>query len=118
MFIRIGIFLVALLLTYLLIRRFIHNKDISYKNILSTLIILIYLILLHNFHMQNEAQRVQKLIIAFKKGDTILCKNIDSDNKDVNVTQKDYNFESGTLVFINKKIPEIRFGIDDCRIIE
>ena len=66
--------------------------------------------------MNEESQKVQKLIIAFKEGKTIFCKDENIENQDINVTKDKYNFESGTLVFINKKIPEIRYSIDECQL--
>ena len=112
MIIRIAIVLLSLLLIFFLIRKYIHQKDTSIKKIFATIAVLIYLIALHNYHMTQESKRVQKMLIAFKEGKTIICKD---DSKDVNITKDDYNFESGTLVFINNKIPDIRYSVDDCR---
>ena len=113
MIIRVAIILLSLLLIFFLVRKYIHQKDTSLKKILATIAVLIYLIALHNYHMNQESKRVQKMLIAFKEGKTIICKD---DDKDVNITKDDFNFESGTLVFINNKIPDIRYSVDDCKL--
>ena len=91
-------------------KKYQDKESVPLKNILVTIGIIIFLAIVHESHEEEKGQKVQKFLIAFKEGKTIICKD------KYKITKYDYNFESGTMVFINKKITDIRYSIDECKL--
>ena len=105
---RIFIIIFFLILIFLVVKKFKEDKDLN-KEIFIVLIILIGLIFSYQY-IQNQVQnKITNLLIAFKEGKELLCNG--------NIVDKNhFDYESGTMVFISKKIVDIKYPILSCKI--
>jgi len=104
---------VAILITVLVLLFFIYQKfqsDKTFKlEISATLALLLSLIIFYQYQNDRLQEKVTKLITAFNEGKQLSCNGDLVDN----IT---FDYESGTMVFISKKIVDIKYPITSCSI--
>jgi len=106
--IRVAILVVFLLLIYFFYKKYRYQKDLN-KEIALILIVLMGLILFYQYNNNKVQDKVTNLLIAFKEGKKLSC--------DENIVDKNsYDYESGTMVFISKKIVDIKYPILSCEV--
>ena len=106
--IRVAIFFLLCILLVLVYVKFRNNKDLN-KEITFVSILLLALILFFQYLNAKFQHKVTKLLIAYNKGQTLICKN-------AKVDKRSFDYESGTMVFISKKIVDIKYPILECKI--
>jgi len=105
--IRVAILLVAFVLLFLLYKKFKDNKNLN-KEITIISLVLLGLIITHEHFSNQTRQKVTKLLIAFKEGKTLVC-------HDKKIDKNTFEYESGTMVFISKKLGKEKYSITECK---
>jgi TctA family transporter len=104
---RVAILIVALLLLFLIYKRFKDDKKFNFE-IGSLVMLLLIMISLYEYNSNKTREKVTKLLVSFKEGKTLIC-------QDAKVDKEHFDYESGTMVFISKKIVDIKYPIQGCK---
>ena len=106
--IRVAILITALILLFFIYQKF--QSDRAFKlEIGLTLSLLLSLIIFYEYQNTKIQNSVTQLLTAFNEGKQLVCRG-----NEVDKTHFDY--ESGTMVFISKKIVDIKYPILECKI--
>ena len=105
---RVAILFVAILLLFFIYRRFKDDKKFNLE-IGSLLLILLIMIGFHEYYSNKTREKVTKLLVSYKEGKTLIC-------QDAKVDKNHFDYESGTMVFISKKIVDIKYPIQGCKV--
>ena len=106
--IRFAIFFLVFVLLFFLFKRYKEDKTFT-REIAGTLALMLLLIFVYQYKSNKVADRITELLVAFKEGKVLLC-------HDKDVDKKSFDFESGTMVFISKKIVDIKYPITSCKV--
>jgi hypothetical membrane protein len=107
--IKIAILVVAAILIILFIIKYQDNQKVSNTTILNFLALLLALIGIYQFSVTKFQDRVTMLLNSYKSGEALICNGQE-------ISNKDYSYQSGTMVFISKKKVIDKIPIIDCKL--
>ena len=109
--IKIILFISVILLVILLILKFKDGKKVSNTTLLKMVILVLSMVGLHQYQTNKFQQNVTTLLNSYKLGKTLIC-------KDIEISKKDYAYQSGTMIFLSYKKSIQKYPIQDCRVKE
>lgn len=109
--IKIALFISLILLAVLLVLKFKDGEKVSNTTLLKMVVLVLSMVGLYQYQTNQFQQGVTSLLNSYKEGKTLIC-------KDIEISQKDYAYQSGTMIFLSYEESIQKFPIQDCKLKE
>ena len=109
--IKIALFISIILFVLFLVLKFKDDEKVSNTTLIKMLLLVLSMVGLHQYQTNQIQDEVTSLLNSYKSGKTLIC-------KDREISQKNYTYQSGTMVFLSKKETIDKFPIQDCKLKE